>query len=384
MMLNLTDTPAATEYATIYVAIELSKAKWKLGVLLPGSQKLSRHTINGGDIDALREYLARWRAKAAAAGKPVRIISCYEAGYDGHWLHRWLSNEGVINYEIDPASVQVNRRARRAKTDNIDIDQLMGTLLRYVRGEPRVCSMVRVPTPEDEDRRRVSRERKRLQKERTQHTNRIGGLLHGQGIRDAMPLKRNFIATLDQMRTGDGRPLPPKLKAEIVREHERLCLVNKQLSELERMSRAEVKAAAPGSAGEKIKQLAELRGIGLVAGRDLVNEVFYRTFDNRRQVGSFIGMVNSPYQSGARNCDQGISKAGNKRARALSIQLAWLWLKHQPESELSRWFQARVGELKGRIRRIHIVALARKLMIALWKYLTTGLVPAGAAFGRGI
>jgi len=384
MMLNLTDTPAATEYATVYVAIELSKAKWKLGVLLPGSQKLSRYTINGGDLDALREYLARWPAKAAAAGKPVRIISCYEAGYDGHWLHRWLSDEGVINYEIDPASIQVNRRARRAKTDNIDIDQLMGTLLRYVRGEPRVCSMVRVPTPEDEDRRRVSRERKRLQKERTQHTNRIGGLLHGQGIRDAMPLKRDFIATLDQMHTGDGRPLPPKLKAELVREHERLCLVNKQLSELERMSKVEVKAAAPGSAGEKIKQLAELRGIGLVAGRDLVNEVFYRTFDNRRQVGSFIGMVNSPYQSGPRNCDQGISKAGNKRARALSIQLAWLWLKHQPESELSRWFQARVGEFKGRIRRIHIVALARKLMIALWKYLTSGLVPAGAVFGRGV
>ena len=384
MMLNLTDTPAATEYATVYVAIELSKAKWKLGVLLPGSLRLSRYTISGGDVDALREYLARWRAKGAAAGKPVRIICCYEAGYDGHWLHRWLSNEGVINYEIDPASIQVNRRARRAKTDSIDIDQLMGTLLRYVRGEPRVCSMVRVPTPEDEDRRRVSRERKRLQKERTQHTNRISGLLHGQGIRDAMPLKRDFIATLDQMRTGDGRLLPPKLRAEIVREHERLCLVNKQLSELERMSKAEVKAAAPGSAGEKIKQLAELRGIGLVAGCDLVNEVFYRTFDNRRQVGSFIGMVNSPYQSGPRNCDQGISKAGNKRARVLSIQLAWLWLKHQPESELSRWFQARVGKLKGRIRRIHIVALARKLMIALWKYLTTGLVPAGAAFGRGI
>ena len=271
MMLNLTDTPAATEYATVYVAIELSKAKWKLGVLLPGSLRLSRYTISGGDVDALREYLARWRAKGAAAGKPVRIICCYEAGYDGHWLHRWLSNEGVINYEIDPASIQVNRRARRAKTDSIDIDQLMGTLLRYVRGEPRVCSMVRVPTPEDEDRRRVSRERKRLQKERTQHTNRISGLLHGQGIRDAMPLKRDFIATLDQMRTGDGRLLPPKLRAEIVREHERLCLVNKQLSELERMSKAEVKAAAPGSAGEKIKQLAELRGIGLVAGRDLVH-----------------------------------------------------------------------------------------------------------------
>jgi len=383
-MLNLTDTPAANDYATIYVAFELSKAKWKLGVVVPGSPKTSYFNVAGGDSAALSELLAKWRAKATATGKPVRIMSCYEAGYDGHWLHRWLTDRGVTNYEIDPASIEVNRRARRAKTDRIDVDQLMRTLAAHVRGEPRVCSVVRVPSHEDEDRRRVSRERKRLQNERTQHSNRIIGLLHGQGIRDVQPLKRGLLASLDQLRTGDGRALLAKLKAEIVREHERLCLVNKQLSELEAASQAEVKAAASGSAGAQIKELARLRGIGLRSGRDLVNEVFYRSFNNGRQVGSFLGTVNSPYNSGNSKRDQGISKAGNKRARALSIQLAWLWLKHQPESELSRWFQARVGELKGRIRRIHIVALARKLMIALWKYLTTGLVPAGAVFGRGI
>ena len=223
--LNHTDTSAAVEYATVHVAFELSKANWHLGVILPGSQKLSRFRIDGGDLAALSAHLAEWRAKAGAAGKPVRIVSCYEAGYDGHWLHRWLTNQGVINYEIDPASIQVNRRARRPKTDRIDLEQLMSTLLRYLRGEPRVCSMVRVPSPEDEDRRRVSRERDRLLKERSGHTNRITGLLHAQGIRDAKPLARGFIASLDSIRTGDGRPLPPRLKEEIVREHQRLCLV---------------------------------------------------------------------------------------------------------------------------------------------------------------
>jgi transposase len=210
--LNHTDAPAAAEYATVYVAFELSKAKWKLGVMLPGSQKVSRFQIDGGDLVALSARLTALRAKAAATGKPVRIASCYEAGYDGHWLHRWLTSQGVLNYVIDPASIQVNRRARRAKTDRIDLEQLMRTLLAYLRGEPRVCSMVRVPSPEDEDRRRASRERDRLLKERSSHSNRITGLLHAQGIRDAMPFKRGFIASLDTVRTGDGRALPARLK----------------------------------------------------------------------------------------------------------------------------------------------------------------------------
>jgi transposase len=258
--LNHTDTSAAAEYATVYVAFELSKAKWHLGVILPASQKLSRFRIDGGDLAALSGHLANWRAKAGAAGKPVRIVSCYEAGYDGHWLHRWLTSQGVINYEIDPASIQVNRRARRPKTDRIDLEQLMSTLLRYLRGEPRVCSMVRVPSPEDEDRRRASRERDRLLKERSGHSNRITGLLHAQGIRDAKPFQRGFIASLESMRTGDGRVLPPKLKEEIVREHERLCLVQQHLTALEAKSRAEMRAPARGSIEEKINHLVDLRG----------------------------------------------------------------------------------------------------------------------------
>ena len=371
--LNHTDTPAAAEYATVYVAFELSKANWHLGVILPGSQKLSCFRIDGGDLAALSVHLAKWRAKAATAGKPVRIVSCYEAGYDGHWLHRWLTNQGVINYEIDPASIQVNRRARRPKTDRIDLEQLMSTLLRYLRGEPRVCSMVRVPSPEDEDRRRVSRERDRLLKERSGHTNRITGLLHAQGIRDAKPFQRGFIASLESMRTGDGRALPPKLKEEIVREHQRLCLVQQHLIALEAKSRAEMRAPARGSVEGKINHLVDLRGIGVVGGRKLMHEVFYRAFDNRRQVASFFGLTNSAYDSGTSHRDQGISKAGNRRARTLAVELAWLWLRYQPESELSRWFHARVGHLKGRIRRIAIVALARKLMVALWRYITTGV-----------
>jgi transposase len=191
-------------------------------------------------------------------------------------------------------------------------------------------------------------------------------------------MTRGFIAGLDRVRTGDGRPLPPKLKEEIVREHARWMLVDQQLKELEATSMAEVKAAAPGSAEAKIKQLIELKGLGPVSSQGFVNEVFYRSFANRRQVGACFGLTGTPFNSGNSERDQGISKAGNRRARALAVELAWLWLRHQPDSELSRWFRARVGDQKGRVRRIAVVALARKLMVALWRYLTTGVVPTGA------
>jgi transposase len=376
--LNHTGTPASAEYATVHVIFELSKAKWQLGIMLPGSEKLSRYRIPGGDLEALAERLTVAQRRAERCGKPVRIVSCYEAGFDGHWLHRWLTAQGVINYVIDPASIQVSRRARRAKTDRIDLEQLMRTLLAYLRGEPRVCSVVHVPSPEDEDRKRRNRERDYLVDERTAHSNRIKGLLHAQGIRDVMPLKPNFLASLEGMRTGDGRPLPPRLKEEIVREHARLCLVHKQVTELEAKSKAELRAAAPGSVEAKIMQLIDLKSIGPIGGQGLVNEVFYRSFDNRRQVGSYFGLVGTPYNSGSSEREQGISKSGNARARELAIELAWLWVRHQPGSELTRWFRERVGDLKGRPRRIAIVALARKLMVALWRYLTTGLVPTGA------
>jgi transposase len=372
------DAPATNEYATVYLAFELSKARWKLGLILPGSEKMSRYMIAGGDVTELRRLLARARSKAERGGKAVRIVSCYEAGYDGHWLHRWLSGEGVINHEIDPSSIEVNRRARRAKTDRIDLDRLMRAFLAHLRGEPRACSVVRVPTVEDEDRKRRTRERQRLGKERTAHTNRIKGLLHGQGIRDAMPLKPGFIAALKGLRTGDGRPLPPELAAEIVREHERLGLIIKQEAALEEKSKVERRAAEPGTAQAKMVHLAQLKGIGPVSAQVLVNEVFYREFDNRRQLGSYFGLTGTPFDSGESRREQGISKAGNHRARGLAVELAWLWVRHQPGSELSRWFHARVGDTKGRMRRITIVAAARKLMVALWRYLQTGVVPTGA------
>ena len=378
LKMDHTGTPASAEYATVHLVFELSKAKWKLGVMLPESQKMSRYTIDGGDLTALSGRLATARAKAENGGKPVRILSCYEAGLDGHWLHRWLTEQGVISHEVDPSSIEVSRRARRAKTDRIDLEKLMRTFLAYLRGEPRVCSMVHVPTVEDEDRKRRTRERERLLKERIAHTNRIKGLLFGQGIRDAMPLKLGFVASFDKLRTGDGRVLPPRLKEELVREHERLCLVHKQIVALEAKSKAELRVAAPGSAEAKIIRLVDLKGIGPIGGRELVHEAFYRSFDNRRQVGSYFGLAGTPYDSGESRREQGISKAGNWRARKLAIELAWLWLRHQPDSELSRWFRQRVGNMQGRIRRITIVALARKLMVALWRYLTTGVVPTGA------
>jgi transposase len=384
--LDRTDAPAtAGEYVTARLIFELSKAKWKLGVLLPGATKLSRYTIDGGDLAALAKRLSELRAKAGQDGKPVRILSCYEAGFDGHWLHRWLTQQGVINHEIDPSSIEVNRRARRAKTDRIDLEKLTRTFLAYLRGEPRVCSMVHVPSVDDEDRKRLTRERERLVKERTAHTNRIGGLLHAQGIRESMVRRPGFIAELAEMRTGDGRALSPRLKEEIVREYERLCLADKQITAIEARSRAELRAAsaaAIGSVEAKIGQLVDLKGIGLSGGPVLVNEVFYRKFDNRRQVGSYFGLVGMPYDSGDSHREQGISKAGNRRARTLAIELAWLWLKHQPGSELACWYQQRVGGLKGRIKRITIVAVARKLMVALWRYLETGVVPSGAVLHR--
>lgn len=373
-----TDAPAAAEYATVFVAFELSKSKWKLGVIVPGSRKMSRYTVAGGDLTALTQLFATVRAKAERAGKPVRLMSCYEAGFDGHWLHRWLTDQGIINHEIDPSSIAVNRRMRRAKTDRIDLDLLMRAFLAHLRGEPRACSVVRVPTAEDEDRKRRTRERERLIKERTGHINRIKGLLHGQGIRDTMPLKPGFLTALDRLCTGDGRALPPQLRDEIRREHERLSLICQQIKAIEAQNRIAHRTPAPASVEARIVQLAALKGIGPVFAQVLGNEVFYRRFTNRREVGGYLGLTGTPFDSGNSRREQGISKAGNSRARATAIELAWLWLRHQPQSELSCWFRTRVGELTGRMRRISIVALARKLMVALWRYLETGLVPAGA------
>lgn len=376
--LSCPDTPATTEYATVCIAWELSKADWKLGVLLPGAQQMSRFTIKGGDLAAVASRLAAARAKAVKSGLPVRLLSCYEAGFEGHWLHRWLEGQGVVSHEVDPSSIEVNRRARRAKTDRIDLARIMRAFLAHLRGEPLACSIVHVPSPEEEDDKRPSRERERLLKERTAHTNRLKALLHAQGIRDAKPLARDFLRRLKDARTGDGRALPPRLAAEIAREHERLVLVDKQIAAIEADSKAECRKPAPGSSTAKIVQLARLKSIAVTGAQVLVKEVFYRRFANRRQVGACVGLTGTPYSSGEEERDQGISKAGNRRARTAAIELAWRWVLWQPDSELTRWFKERVGDRKGRVRRIAIVALARKLMVALWRYLETGVIPDGA------
>jgi len=364
------------------LAIELSKKSWMVAVNTPLSDKISRHSLKPCDGKELLDLCERIRTRVARETKQrAEIVSCYEAGYDGFWLHRLLEAHGIRNYVIDPASLQVDRRARRAKTDRVDVERLLRSLMAYLRGEPKVWSVVRVPSVAEEDDRRLHRERGRLINERIQHVNRIKGLLAIHGIYDYQPLRRDRAQRLEQLHTANGRTLPPRLKAEILRELQRLELVIGMIKtiEAERDAIALVNTETERRGAKKIQHLAKIKSIGPEFATTLVGEVFYRSFDNRKQLASYVGLTPTHFQSGAMSRDQGISKAGNAKARTVMIELAWLWLRHQPDSPLSIWFRDRVGKLKGRIRRIAIVAVARKLLIALWRYLETGLVPKGAA-----
>jgi transposase len=376
--------PAGTHDDAIscVLAMELSKKSWIVAVNTPLSDKISRHTLKPGDGKELLDLCERIRTRVARETKKrVEMVSCYEAGYDGFWLHRLLQAHDIRNHVIDPASLQVDRRARRAKTDRVDAERLLRSLLAYLRGEPKVWSVVRVPSVAEEDDRRLHRERGRLINERIQHVNRIKGLLAIHGIYDYQPLRRDRIQRLERLHTADGRTLPPRLEAEILRELRRLEIVIGMIKtiEAERDAIASANTETERGSAKKIQHLAKIKSIGPEFATTLVGEVFYRSFDNRKQVASYVGLTPAHFQSGAMSRDQGISKAGNAKARTVMIELAWLWLRHQPDSDLSVWFRDRVGKLKGRIRRITIVAVARKLLIALWRYLETGLVPKGAA-----
>jgi transposase len=366
----------------LFAALELGKSRWLVTVDAPGSDKLSRHAVAGGDGAALLDLLARLRTTAERrTGRPVEVLVIQEAGLDGFWLHRLLERNGISSHVVDPASIAVNRRHRRAKTDTIDGEMLLRTLMAWARGERRVCSMVRPPSPEEEDRRRLTRERATLLKERIQHTNRIKGLLYGQGIVDYDPLRKDRLARLDALETGDGRPLPERLKAEIRRELERVELVASQIAAVERERDALIEAPSEAAGpGTPAAALARLKGIGGELGALLWLEALFRRFDNRRQIAAYAGLAPSPWQSGGTEREQGISKSGNRRLRHAMVELAWFWLRHQPDSALSAWFRERVGPGRGRVRRIAIVALARKLLVALWRYTTQGVVPQGAAF----
>jgi transposase len=377
MQASNVSTPIAGHSGTIFVAIELSRRCWLVTMHSPDKNRFSRHKLDGGDDVGLLGLIERIRVRAAPAlGSLPRVVSCYEAGYDGFWLHRRLEAAGIMNFVFDPASITVEQRARRAKTDRIDGELLLRTLMAYCRGEPRVVRIVRVPTPEQEDARRATRER--LIKEQTAHTNRIKALLRLRGLAAGTPRRRDWMTWLERQRERNGEPLRPQLMAELKREHARLMLVGEQLKELSRARADEPLSAAAAAMAQCSTRLQRLKALGPVFTATFASEAFYKDFHNRREVAAYFGLAPSPWRSGRTNREQGISKAGNPRARAKAIELAWLWLEHQPESALSRWFHERTGQGRGRIRRIAIVALARKLIVALWRFLTTGLVPEGA------
>lgn len=379
-MRHVEQTEAARDRAVVFVAMELSKTSWLLAARASPSGKTSSHRLNGGDVAGLLALLRRLQAREQReGGHDVEVILGYEAGYDGFWLQRRLAAEGITCWVMDPGSLQVDRRARRAKTDRLDAAMLLRALMAWWRGDRAVCSMVQVPSVEREDARRTHRERQRLIAERVQHVNRIKGLLATQGIYDVQPLRRDRWERLDELRTGDGRELPPRLRREIEREFKRLELVLEQIeaTEAERDAAVAVPAADDADAA-KVVQLAKLGGIGTELATVLVREALHRSFTNRREVAASAGLTPSPYASGERHRDQGISKAGNPLLRKAMVELAWLWLRYQPDSALARWFTERVGTVRGRMRKITAVALARKLLVALWRYVRTGLVPEGA------
>jgi transposase len=348
----------------------------------PDRDRISRHKLAGGDQAGLLALLASVRERAARKlGSEPAVVSCYEAGYDGFWLHRLLTAAGITNLVFDPASIAVEQRARRAKTDRIDGELLLRTLMAYLRGEPRVVRIVRVPSVEQEDVRRASRERDRLITEQTAHTNRIKALLRLVGMAVGHPRRRDWVSWLARQRDRQDNPMPPHLLAEIVREHARLMLVRDQLAALEQAPAAAATSDAIAQMAKRRDLLLRLKGLGPVFAATLTNEVFYKDFRNRREVAGYCGLAPSPWRSGGIDREQGISKSGNPRARLKAVELAWLWLRHQPDSALSQWFRAHTANASKRIRRIAIIALARKLIVALWRYLTTGLVPEKAMIG---
>jgi transposase len=379
MQASNVNTPTVGHIGTIFVAIELSQKSWLVTLHGPDRDRISRHKIDGGDYRGLLALLEKIRTRAGdKLGTAPAIVSCYEAGYDGFWLHRFLTAAGITNHVFDPASIAVEQRGRRAKTDRIDGEQLLRTLMAYCRGEPRVVRIVNVPSADQEDARRDSRERDRLVKERVGHVNRIKSLLRLLGMAVGNPRRRDWRGWLAEQRDWQGQAVPLRTRTELEREHARLMVVCEQLAVLERSTAAEPVTPAAAEMARRQDRLFQIKAVGLALSRKLTKEVFYKDFHNHRQVGGYVGLVPSPWRSGTIDREQGISKAGNPRARTAAIELAWLWTRHQPDSALTHWFRQRTLNASKRTRRIAIVALARKLMVALWRYLTTGLVPEGA------
>ncbi len=372
--------PVAPDYdRTLVLAIELSNASWVLAAQVPGLPRVKAKRTVEPTAAALLAAIHGYRDRAKAAGRDVgRVVATYEAGWSGFWLARWLARHGVETHVVQPSSVPVDRRARRAKSDGIDAELLLRTLLAWLRGEPRVCSMVPIPAEADEDARRCTRERAELVAERVALVNRIGAVLATLGVGEYNPLLRNRRERLDALRTALGTSLPPHAQAKISRMLDRMDLVRAQIAELEQERDAVLQDEVPSRAGGMIQQLAKLRGIGVQSATVLVREAFVREFANGKALGSYAGLCATPYSSGGTEREQGISKAGNRRLRTVMVELAWLWQRYQPGSAEVTWFRERVGGTGARMRKVMVVALARKLLISLWRFATQGVIPGGA------
>ena len=364
-----------TAAPVLYLALELSWNSWKLAFTVGPGQKARLRTIPARTTDVLHAEIQKAKARfGLPADAPV--VACYEAGRDGFWLHRFLVHKGIDNRVVDSASIEVNRRMRRAKSDALDAVKLVEMLIRFHNGESKVWRVVRVPTVEDEDRRQRHRELIELKGQRTEHSNRIKGLLATFGL-DAL-VDAELPRRLERLRQWDGQPLPPKVTARILREFARWQQVDEQVRALSNEQRRAVRDDEEPQV-ELVRRLLGLKGIGQAGAWILVREVFgWRAIRNRRELAALAGLVPTPYGSGESHREQGISKAGNRRVRWVLVELAWGWLRYQPTSALSEWYRKRFGSGNARARKVGIVALARKLLIALWKYLERGEVPLGA------
>ena len=365
-----------TPQAVLHMALELSEKTWKLGFTTGLRQEPRQRDIPARAVAVLEEEIRLAKERFGLTAE-APVVSCYEAGRDGFWLHRCLLAMGVQNEVVDSSSIEVNRRQRRAKTDRLDVKKLLKMLVRYQQGERDVWRTVRVPSVAEEDARQLHRELETLRHEQTRHSNRIKGLLSSYGV--TLEVNRHLPKRLKELRLWDGSALPADLHRRLLREFARMQVANRQIRELEKERARRIRREEKDPAVAQVRRLLGLKGIGVNSSWLYVREVFgWREIKNRRQLGAIVGLTGSPYRSGSLDHEQGISKAGNRRMRAMAIEIAWGWLRFQPQSALSRWYERRFAHGGKRLRRIGIVAVARKLLVALWKYLETGVPPEGA------
>jgi transposase len=359
----------------LFVAFELSEKTWKLGFTTGHGQKPRERSVAARELARVLQEIAQAK-KRFSLPEHAPVVSCYEAGREGFWLHRFIQSHGISNHVVDSSSIEVNRRKRRAKSDALDVRKLVSMLMRYEQGERDVWRVVNVPTVDAEDRRHLHRDLETLKQERASTTTRIKGLLSSQGIR--LTSLNKFPEQLAALRLWDGSEMPSGLRRRLLRVWAHHEFLSEQIAALEVERRAMLQSSEDASL-EKVRQLMQLRGIGVNGAWVLVMEFFaWREFKNRRQVGGLAGLTPTPYQSGESAREQGITKSGNRHVRWMTSELAWSWVRYQPESALSGWFRERYGSGGKRLRRIGIVAVARKLLIALWRFIETGVLPEGA------